>query len=217
MARGPLGNRRLTNIGPFTYDELSPPEVPRGFEPPEDIANARGDFRWWTRWEGAGPGDMGATIIYDPEADRVIIENRLRGPEGEQYMHDDMVTDLVERSPFPKVPDLMVSAEGGVVELGGDVQSTLSVPTVAGGAWVVTQRLPSEKTFAESGEEVKVEWFYKIVYALKIVDFPDDTTVSLKHKLGPRANTVFEADRKFLLEDAYRLLQFENMLPEAKV
>ena len=217
MARGPLGNRRLTSIGPFTYDELSPPEVPRGWTPPEDIANALGDLRWWTRWEGAGPGDIGATIIYDPDADRVIIENRLSGPGGSTYTHDDMVTDLIQKSPFPKVPDLMVAAEGGVVELGGQVQSTLNMPTVAGGAWVVTERLSEDKEFAETGEDVEVGWFYKVVYALKIIDFPGDASVDLKHKLGPRANSVFEARRRFMLEDAYRLLQFEGELPQPKV
>ena len=202
MAKGPLGNRRITTVGPFSYDEKSPPEVPRGFEPPDDITNALGDFQWWTNWEGTGAGTLGATILYDPAADRVIIENRLSGPGGEMYTHDDMVVDLIEKSPLPRVPTPLVPAEGGVVELGGEVQSTLNMPTNAGGAWVTTERLEEEKDFIENGERVEVEWFYKVVYTLKMIDFPDFTFVNLKHKLGPRANTVFEAYRKFLLEDA---------------
>lgn len=216
MARGPLGNRRMTSVGPFSYDELSPPEVPVGFEPPNDISNARGDLRWWTRWQGAGPGDIGATILHDPEKDRVIIENRLKGPGSEMYTHDDMVVDLIEKSPFPRTPSFMVPAEGGVVNLAGNIQSTLNVPTVAGGAWVVTERMDEDKEFAE-GDQVKPEWFYKIVYTLRLIDFPRDTTVDLKHKLGPRANTVFEARRRFEIDDAYKLLQFEGELPDPKV
>lgn len=213
--KGPLGNRRLTDIGPFTFDELSPPELPSGFTPPSHIDNARGDFKWWTNWKNTDK--KGATILYDPDADRVIIENRLSGPEGGQYTHDDMVTDLVERSPLPRVPDRMLPAEGGRVKLTEDtIQSTLNLPTMAGGAWVVTQRLPSDKEFIENGQGVKTKWFYKVVYALKMINFPGDATVRLQHRLGIRANTIFEADRTFELGDAYLMLQFENMLPEPK-
>lgn len=215
MAEGPRGNKRLTSIGPFTYEPDSSPELPRGFEPPDDITNARGDFRWWTNWSKSG--DKGATILYDPREDRVIIENRLSGPEGNNYTHDDMVTDLVQRSPLPRIPDQLVPAEGGAVSIGGTVESTLQLPTMAGGAWVVTQRLDDDKEFIEEGEEIKVEWFYKIVHTVKKIDFPESTLVNLKHKLGPRANTVFEAERRFQLEEAYRELQFEGLLPEVKV
>jgi len=215
MTKGPLGNERLTSVGPFTYNELSPPELPRGFEPPDDITNARGDFRWWTNWQNTDK--KGATILYDPKADRVIIENRLSGPNNEQYTHDDMVVDLIEKSPFPRVPNKLLPAEGGTVELAGRTQSTFNIPTNAGGAWVTTERLPEEKEFLETGEQVKPEWFYKCVYALKMIDFSEDTQVSLKHKLGPRANTVFEAQRKFKLTEAYRELQFDDMLPESKI
>jgi len=216
MAKGPRGRDRLTTIGPFTYDPASPPEIPRGFSPPKHIDNARGDFRWWTNFP-SGDEDKAATILYDPKKDRVFIENRISGPEGGQYTHDDMIVDLIEKSPFGKVPKLMLPAEAGAIRLGGSLNSTLSVPTMAGGAWVVTERLPEEKDFIESGEKVDVEWFYKIVYTLRMVEFPESATVTLKHKLGPRANTVFEADRKFMLEDAYRELQFEGLLPDSKL
>lgn len=216
MTKGPRGRTRLTNIGPFTYDETSPPEVPRGFSPPKHIDNARGDFRWWDRFP-PGNQEKAATILYDPKKDRVFIENRINGPEGGQYTHDDMVVDIIEKSPFGKVPNLLLPGEAGAIKLGGGLNSTLNLPTIAGGAWVVTERLDEKKDFIESGERVKVEWFYKIVYTLKMIEFPDSATVVLKHKLGPRANTVFEADRKFFLEDAYRELQFEGMLPDSKV
>lgn len=216
MTQGPLGNRRLTNIGPFTYDEASPPEVPSGFEPPDDITNPEGDARWWKNY--LNTDKLGATILYDPDADRVFIENRLRGPEGGQYTHDDMVVDIIEKSPFPKVPDKLLPAEGGRVQLTEDtVQSTFNMPTVAGGAWVVTERLPGNKKFLESGKQIETEWFYKLVYVLKMIDFPDDAFVDMEHKLGLRASTIFHAERKFKLEDAYLMLQFENMLPEPKI
>lgn len=219
MARGPLGNRRLTTIGPFTYDEESPPEVPRGFQPPDDITNARGDFRWWKQWDGIEKGQAGATIIYNPENDRVFIENRVFPPQGygNFYTHDDMVVDIIENSPFPKFPDVSVPAEGGFHPSGDDLIGTFEMPTAAGGAFVTTERLAEEKIIIEDGEDMEIEWFYKAVYALKKVDFPGDTMVTLKHKLGPRAGSIFEARREFELEDAYRLLSFEGKLPEPEV
>jgi len=215
MAKGPMGNRRLTEIGPFTYDEVSPPEVPDDFEIPEHIDNARGDYRWWSNYTNTDK--KGVTIIYDPSADRVIIENRLSGPDNNQYTHDDMVTDIINLSPLPRVPDTMVVAAGGVVKLADVPQSSFSMPAAAGGAWIVTKRLPSEKEIIENGEKLSIEYFYKCVYVLKMLDFPEDTMVDLEHKLGFRDHTIFTASRKFELKDAYLELQFENMLPESKI
>jgi hypothetical protein len=215
MPEGPLGNKRLTSAGPLAYDEDKPPEVPRGFEPPQEITNAKGDFIWYKNWQGEPLGSYGLTGLYDPAEDRMLVENRQLDGRGQvTYTHADMVIDLIEKSPFPKVPDVTVPAEAGGL---GDSFS-VEIPTAAGGAFVTTKRLDDDKEFIEKGDErATTEHFYKYVYTLAKIDFPGEAVVRMSHRINNRAGRFFVAERTFRLQDAYRELSFADMLPEPEV
>ena len=216
MAKGPLGNSRFTTVGPFTYDENSPPEVPSDFEKPDEITDAVGSYTWWNNFNVDDVTDLGATILYDPQNDRVFVANRAN-PDGEgEYTHDDIVRDIITKGPFGKLPKELVPGEAGIVEISGDVRSSLEVPTQAGGAFIATNRLDEDKNIIEDGGKVEVEWFYKIIYTLKLINFPGNTLVMLRHNLGLFDNEIIKARRKFNLKEAYRMLQFERKLPEPK-
>lgn len=216
MAKGPLGNSRVTSAGPLTYDEDKPPEVPRGFEPPYEITNAVGDFNWYKNWEGERLGSYGLTGLYDLDNDRMIVENRQKGGgDGDvTYTHAHMTGDYIEKSPFPRFPQTSIPAEAG----GMKGRLSVEIPTAAGGAFVTSKRLDEDKEFIEKGDKrVTTGHFYKYVYTLAKIDFPGDALVSMSHRLGKRAGQFFVAERKFPLEDAYRELSFEGMMPEPDV
>ena len=220
MPKGPLGNERLTSVGPFTYNENKAPELPRSFQPPQEIMNAVGDFRWWKGWEGEGPGTYGLTGLYDPNGDVMIVENRQKGVEVNNvtYTHAHMVSDLIEKSPLPRFPQATIPAEAGGLRGDQEFQASVEIPTAAGGAFVTTQRLDEEKEFWEKGDNrVTTNHFYKYVYTLAKIDFPGDAPVRMSHRLGNRAGQFFVADRTFRLKEAYRELQFDGMLPEPEV
>lgn len=217
MAEGPLGNRRLTTAGPFTYDESKPPEVPDGFEPPSSITNAEGDFVWYKNWKQQPKRLYGLTGLYDVETDRMIVDNRLPN-ETFYYTHDEMVRDIIQKSPFPKFPAVSVPAEAGGFETGGELKLSAEIPTAAGGAFVATERLEEEKKLIEKGDPgATVDHFYKYVYTLRKIGYPSETTVRMSHSLGRRVGKRFVADREFPLADAYKELQFVGQLPEAEV
>jgi hypothetical protein len=222
MTEGPRGNDRLTSVGPFTYDETKPPEVPDDFEPPSDITNALGDIRWWQNWKDKGMTNYGFTGIYAVNQDRLIIDNRLAeyDPEAKSglYTHDDMVRDILTKSSIPRFPELSVPAEGGGIQMGDMITFTAEIPNPAGGAFIATDRLSSDKDLIEKGDSrMTPEYFYKYVYALKMLDFPDDTITKVEHKLGERLSQIFTAERKFELKDAYAELRFAGFDPEVKV
>lgn len=215
MAKGPLGNNRLTPVGPFTYDPNKPPKLPSGFEPPSDVTNSTGEYRWWKEWEDKPATEYGMTGIYDIDNDRVVIGNRM-GPGGVDFTHDDLVTDYINRSPFPRYPDVSVPAEAGGIIVGDQFKASVEIPTGAGGAWVTLERL-EDKELIEKGQPMDTEILYKYVYALALIDFPEDAVVRTSHSLGRRMGDIFTADRTFMLKEAYRELMFESMMPEPKV
>lgn len=217
MARGPLGNKRLTTVGPFTYDESKPPEAPDDFQPPDEITNPVGDFIWYKNWQGKSLPNYGLTGLYDINKDRMIVENRQMNNDS-TYTHDDMVRDFIEKGPFPKFPEETVTAEAGGMFMNDEFRASVEVPTAAGGAFVALERLDSDKQILEKGNpKVTVEHFYKYIYTLALIDFPEEAIVRAEHRIGRRAGQFFTASREFKLEDAYRELSFVNSLPEPKV
>jgi len=182
MPKGPLGNDRLTTVGPFTYDETMPPEVPASFSPPSDITNAQGDFIWYTNWRDSPIDQYGLTGLYDPEQDRMIVDNR-QPDEMFYYTHDEMVRDLIEKSPLPKFPSTVVPAEAGGFETEGVLKLSAEIPTAAGGAFVATERLEEDKEIIEKGDPgATTDIFYKYIYVLALIDYPEDTTVRMSHR-----------------------------------
>jgi hypothetical protein len=217
MPKGPLGGDRLTSVGPFTYDESQPPEVPGSFEPPSEITNAQGDFIWYKNWQDSPLSQYGLTGLYDVNNDRMIVDNR-QPNETFYYTHDEMVRDIIEKSPFPKFPSAVVPAEAGGFETQGVLKLSAEIPTAAGGAFVATERLDEDKEIIEKKDPAfKTNMFYKYVYTLAKIDYPEDTTVRMSHRLGRRMGQFFVAERQFDLSDAYRELQFAGQLPEPKV
>jgi len=217
MPKGPLGNDRLTTAGPFTYDENQPPEVPSSFEPPQEITNAQGDFIWYKNWQDSPADQYGLTGLYDPDNDRMIVDNR-QPDQNFYYTHDEMVRDIIQKSPFAKFPSTVVPAEAGGFETQGVLKLSAEIPTAAGGAFVATERLDEEKTIIEKGDSgATTEMFYKYIYVLAKIDYPGDTTVRMSHQLGRRMGQFFVAERSFSLEDAYRELQFAGQLPDPEV
>jgi len=189
------------------------PAVPQTFDPPGEITNATGEFRWWSGWEDADRSEWGYTALYAPGEDRLVVNNRL-SPGGGTYTHDDQVRDLIGRSPFPRFPEKNIPGEGGGRVFGGDAKFTAEIPTVAGGAWVATERLEGDQELLEKGDRrVGLDDIYTHIYALALLDFPDDTIVTASW--GGRRPGAEEAT--FRLESAYRELQFADHLPAPKV
>lgn len=189
------------------------PAVPRSFEPPGETTNATGELRWWTGWQDAGPEEWGYTALYAPDEDRLVVNNRIGAGEG-FYTHDDQVRDLIERSPFPRFPETNIPGEAGGRAPGGNLTFSAELPTVAGGAWVSTERLDGDKELLEKGDRrVGLDDVYTHIYGLALLDFPDETVVTVSW--GGRGPGVTEDT--FQLESAYRELQFAGHLPEPKV
>lgn len=225
MAKGPAKQDRIVSIGPLTYDETKPPEIPRDFEPPSIISNSLNQDDYWKDWDGRTPRPVqvsdkvfvgpspsdrpvwayGITGAYDHNNDIVVVDNR-------EWVHHPDQTDFVAKGLSP-IPEWWTLEEG--------------LPMV----WAVGFahfRRPEGEVYIPAADiakvdvmeglgigvkEVKEEWIYKAAYACKILGVPDLTRVTVRHGFRRR----FEAERSVRMEDLYRELQFEGMLPETKI
>lgn len=213
MSRSPGSNR---------YDPEMPPPLPPSYTPPDNIINPVGDFRWYTNWVDKPPDAYGVTGLYDPDRDQVIVENRLMeyesGDADTTYTHSDMVTDLLTVGPIVRFPDQTIPAEGGGVKIGGSINFSVEIPTPAGGAFVSTRRLDSDKELiGKDDPRMRASYLYKYIHVLALLGFPADASVSTAHNLTPQSPDPIMASRRFELRDAFAELQFADMRPNPVV
>lgn len=177
------------------------PQPPRGFTPP-DITDMMMDFTWYTKWQDLNPEEAGATTIYDPANDRVFIEPR------PSVFHDEMARTLVEKSPLPRLPDVMSPAAAMSV---GDGDWHADIPTIAEGLQNVVARL-EDRELHDKDTETELRWLYKHVASFYAVDIPSETRLN-----GGYASRNGPESVNAKLEHLYRELRFDNKLPKKKV
>jgi hypothetical protein len=216
---GPLGGPRLTDIGPFSYDETSPPKAPEDFTPPQ-ITNSFGDRDWWKDWAGRDPrkntGSImtkttdGAVILYDTSRDWLFIDNQsIFSDHSMQTLTMDSVDSFmdieeIEResdADSPKISDT-VASKLLFFDRGHGIEPRLDIPTPGG-----TVSAPNELI-----KKPDIMSVYKIVYPMNIIGVPENTVVDLEHdaSIGVR-------DRTVRLKDMYKELEIIDQLPKRKV
>ena len=219
-----LGGSNAMSRSPSNSSPEMPPPLPDPFSPADDVTNPEGNYRWYKNWVGKSAEAYGITGLYDPNEDRVIVENRLMeyeaGDADSTYTHSDMVEDMLSAGAFVRFPDTTVAGECGGVEIGGQMTFSGEIPTVAGGTFVSTRRVGDNKEIiGKDDPEMTPTYLYKFVHTLALLDFPAvatiSTTYSPKNTRRGRGATI--ESRRFELQDAYAELQFEGMLPEPVV
>lgn len=225
MARGPIGNSRLTSTGPLAYDEESPPELPRAFEPPK-VTDHRGNSDYWTPFiEGRDvPTDevptslRGVTGVYIPEQNWAIVDDRIEVHHTVQLDRSldssNPVPSFKENDVIPFATDYVGNKGENVIGLQGRFDLEREVEY-----WKSFASIPEGGSLLDHDEpdvdvvEPDVTDVYKMVWPLKVLGVEPETLAVVKHTI----RRVGEAERKVYMEELYRELQFEGLLPEQRM
>lgn len=229
MPKGPLGNERLVEVGPFKYDENAAPDI-NSFVPPV-VTDSFGHKNYERQWARSNPFDdepdsdkpHGVTGMYMPEVKRCIVDNRA-------YLHHPSQIDALEsgfiesitpqfESTTRSLPDaenlLVIPFSMVYIDEEFASRPVASLPEMSSfvNYHVSDTFVESQIDTFEDTTEISVDDIYSMVYALRTLGIEPQTACDVRHAFRRR----FGIRRAPFLEDMYSKLEAVGELPEPRV
>jgi hypothetical protein len=229
MTKGPLGNERLVEVGPFKYDENAAPSID-SFVPPV-VTDSFGHENYERQWARNNPFDAkpdsdpphGVTGMYMPEVKRCIVDNRayLHHPSQIDSLEAGFISNITPQfesttNDLPDPEDLFVIPFSMVyIDEDFATRPVASLPEMSSFVdyYISDDFGENEITSFEDTTEISVDDIYSMVYALRTLGVEPQTACDVRHVFRRR----FGIRRAPFLEDMYSELEAVGKLPEPRV